>query len=69
MKDYAPFISNNLIFNIIIPGTHDALSTEFENTLVDYYFRTQSKENVFLDQLNKGVRSFDLRVYDNRGKF
>lgn len=69
MKDYAAFINDKAMHNIVIPGTHDAGSTRFQYLIIDYYFRTQTEATGILAQLNAGVRSFDLRIYEDSSEF
>lgn len=38
MKDYAHFLGSYKMFEIILPGTHDAVSAKFSHPILDYYF-------------------------------
>ena len=48
------------MYNMKIPGTHDAASYNFASQGMDYFGKTQTQ--TITEQLNSGMRSFDLRV-------
>lgn len=64
MELIAVFINGSKIYNIIFPGTHDSGSTSFELKFLDFYFKTQTGGFQIAEQLEAGVRYFDLRVFE-----
>jgi hypothetical protein len=61
MGDLAPCLQNHLLSQIVIPGSHDSLTYIFNGTALGAGIATTQDEDI-VQQLDAGMRSFDIRV-------
>ena len=59
MGDIAPCIINRRLTDIVIPGSHDSITYDFD-PVIDAIARTQSVD--LYNQLDNGARQFDIRL-------
>lgn len=53
---------SRLITQLTIPGTHDSASWHYNDVALNPFVRTQRATDNFIQQLNDGIRFFDIRV-------
>ena len=66
MHDLAPCLQDQPLAHIMIPGSHDTLTYSFSPGQALDIATSQDKE--ITDQLNDGIRAFDIRVGFNNDK-
>ncbi len=61
MGDLAPRLRSRKLSEIVIPGSHDSTTYSVDHPSVDVPF-AQTQDHDLTDQLNDGIRQFDIRV-------